>query len=235
MKVRIKSNIQNSNSNNAKDVTLLISPSYTVNQLKDHIRSSCFNDIANGGNDTSSSGNGDNLTNSSNTASTISRDRYLRLICSGRLLAPDSMNISEFKCIKDGSVIHAVLAAPGIRFVLIIVHFSPYSIPANKTDTCFSVHHSLGVFTIIWIYTHIRRGGQQAALSRDASTSRNSRPIRFRGIGIGSDGLILPRRNNDDEEDDEEEGDIEEGRQRLGFDRLRAVSLSFLFYFIVIY
>jgi hypothetical protein len=82
------------------------------------------------------------------------------------------------------------------------------------------------------------RGGQQAALARDSNTTfRNSGTIanltgrrnrlnqrRFQGIGIGSNGLIIPRRNSNDD-DDEEEEDVEEGRQRMGFDRLRAVSI----------
>lgn len=183
MKIRIKSNIQNSISH-TKDVTLLIPPSYTVHQLKEHVRSSCFNDTANNGNDTSN-GNDDGMNHITSTTTAISKDRYLRLICSGRLLAPDSIKISEFKCLKDGSVIHAVLAAPGIR------------------------------------------GGQQAALSRESSTDRNSRPIRFRGIGIGSNGLVLPLNNDDDDDDDDAGGgDIEEGRQRIGFDRLRANGMS---------
>mmetsp|Transcript_25062 Transcript_25062/g.37030 ORF Transcript_25062/g.37030 Transcript_25062/m.37030 type:complete len:291 (-) Transcript_25062:1994-2866(-) len=40
--------------------------------------------------------------------------RYLRLICKGRLLAPDNTFLRDFK-IQDGDVVHAVLAAPGIR------------------------------------------------------------------------------------------------------------------------
>lgn len=105
IRIRIKSNIQNSNGNDNRDVTLTIPKSFTVNQLKEQIRSSCFN---------TSDGN-DGVDSSGNIA--VTKDRYLRLICSGRLLAPDSINISEFKCMKDGSVIHAVLAAPGIRLV----------------------------------------------------------------------------------------------------------------------
>ena len=76
-------------------------------------------------------------------------------------------------------------------------------------------------------FSHFR-GGQQAALSRDSTDSGNqssSTQRRLRGIGVGSNGLILPNRNSDDDDDDEDD-DIEEGRQRRGFDRLRAVSLS---------
>ena len=44
------------------------------------------------------------------------RGRYLRIIASGRLLAPDVAPLSNFK-ISDGDCVHAVLAAAGIRFV----------------------------------------------------------------------------------------------------------------------
>ena len=128
IEIRIKSNVQNSNNNgNKQDVTLSIPTSYNVNQLKDEIRNQCF--YAECGSDTSSSANDNNIHSSSNNSSStssrnsrrtkrnkqIGRDRYLRLICSGRLLAPDSSRLTEFDCLKDGSVIHAVLAAPGVR------------------------------------------------------------------------------------------------------------------------
>ena len=42
------------------------------------------------------------------------RDRYLRLICKGKLLHPESCQLTEFK-INNNDVVHAVLAAPGVR------------------------------------------------------------------------------------------------------------------------
>ena len=42
------------------------------------------------------------------------KDRYLRLICKGRLLAPDSSPLSDFS-VRNGDVLHAVLAAAGVR------------------------------------------------------------------------------------------------------------------------
>eukprot|EP00978_Attheya_sp_CCMP212_P024278 scaffold76031_cov56-Attheya_sp.AAC.3 len=44
------------------------------------------------------------------------RGRYLRLIGHGRLLAPDSASLEGFR-LMDGDCLHAVLAAPGIRYV----------------------------------------------------------------------------------------------------------------------
>jgi len=43
------------------------------------------------------------------------RNRYLRLICKGRLLAPDDAKLKEFAVVRDGDVVHAVLAAAGVR------------------------------------------------------------------------------------------------------------------------
>ena len=123
-------------------------------------------------------------------------------------MAPDSALVEDFK-IGNGSVVHVVVADKGVK------------------------------------------GGQQAALSVGTGASSvganganaiggigngQSRRRRFRGVGIGLDGIILSRRNrtstsnnddNDDNDDnEEEEEDIEAGRERMGFDRLRADGLS---------
>ena len=111
--------------NEYKDVTINIPLSYTVHQLKEQIRSSCFNNknYLNQESNTVNHSSSPSNHNNRNMNRSISKDRYLRLVCSGRLLAPDSTNITDFKCIKDGSVIHAVLAAPGIRLVLLFFCF----------------------------------------------------------------------------------------------------------------
>ena len=123
IKIRIKSNIQNT-----KDVTITIPQSFTVHQLKDEIRSSCFTSTTNNdeNNATLTHPKNDNLQHTPHDILPISKDRYLRLICSGRLLAPDSSKVSDFNSIKDGSVIHAVLSAPGIRLVFIQHEFISY-------------------------------------------------------------------------------------------------------------
>ena len=102
-------------------------------------------------------------------------NRYLRLICKGRLLAPDTATVKEFG-VKQGDSLHAVLAAAGVR------------------------------------------GGQQAALAR--GTTR-----RYRGTGVGPMGRIV-RPSDEDVDFSDEEADEEEGRERIGFDRLRASGLS---------
>ena len=126
------------------DVTLPISSTASVVQLKESIRSALGEST---------------------------QGRYIRLIYSGRLLAPDNAPLTNFK-LKDGCVVHAVVAAAGVR------------------------------------------GGQQAALSRPSRR-------RLRGAGVGADGLIVQR--TDQESDDEE--DVEAGGERLGFDRLRSEGL----------
>ena len=114
--------------NEYKDVTINIPLSYTVHQLKEQIRSSCFNNknYLNQESNTVNHSLSPSNHNNRNRNRSISKDRYLRLVCSGRLLAPDSTNITDFKCIKDGSVIHAVLAAPGIRLVLLFLLLNFY-------------------------------------------------------------------------------------------------------------
>ena len=52
--------------------------------------------------------------NNNNNSNGEQQDRYLRLICKGRLLSPDESSLSEFKVV-DNDVIHAVLAAAGGR------------------------------------------------------------------------------------------------------------------------
>jgi len=109
------------------------------------------------------------------------RGRYLRIIASGRLLAPDVAPLSNFK-IRDGDCVHAVLAAAGIR------------------------------------------GGQQAAMANGALPSSGSgRLARLgRGVGISPTGLILASNSSSSDTDD----DIENSRERLGFDRLRSTGLT---------
>mmetsp|Transcript_2485 Transcript_2485/g.3818 ORF Transcript_2485/g.3818 Transcript_2485/m.3818 type:complete len:329 (+) Transcript_2485:114-1100(+) len=74
-------------SNSSTDMTIPAPSNHTVKQLKDSIQ---------------------------NSLGQSTRGRYVRLIFSGRLLAPDNAPISNFQ-LKDGSVIHAVVAAEGVR------------------------------------------------------------------------------------------------------------------------
>jgi hypothetical protein len=69
-----------------QNVTVEVPSNSTVSQLKELVRQSLGNEA---------------------------RERYLRLICKGRLLHPDESPISEFK-VHNNDVVHAVLAAPGV-------------------------------------------------------------------------------------------------------------------------
>mmetsp|Transcript_50310 Transcript_50310/g.58718 ORF Transcript_50310/g.58718 Transcript_50310/m.58718 type:complete len:476 (-) Transcript_50310:159-1586(-) len=111
------------------------------------------------------------------------RGRYLRLIASGRLLAPDTAMLDSF-VLRNDDFVHAVLAPAGVR------------------------------------------GGQQAAMQSGIVDDDSSFSLRSNGrtrnrIGISADGLILPASNNDDDE-----SDLEEGEERIGFDRLRSTGLT---------
>lgn len=64
------------------------------------------------------------------------------------------------------------------------------------------------------------RGGMQAAMARGLSVN-DVRPNRNNGSGINHTGLVVPIRS--DESDDE---DLEAGRERRGFDRLREHGLT---------
>jgi hypothetical protein len=79
--------------------------------------------------------------------------------------------------------------------------------PAKKVHTRFLIFLALFFFLK-------HRGGQQAALAR--GTTR-----RYRGTGVNASGRVERSTSDDDEE---EESDEEEGRERVGFDRLRSVS-----------
>lgn len=140
--------------NNNKNITVRISPSDAVEIIKEITR---------------------------DTLGPDAQGRYLRLICKGRLLTPDTATLKDFPSIKDGDVIHAVLAAPGVR------------------------------------------GGQQAALSR-GSTQR-----RYRGTGVGPGGRAVRPTSDSLDSDSDDDGNnsdvLEEGRERLGFDRLRSVCI----------
>ncbi|KAL3916533.1 MAG: hypothetical protein SGILL_005135 [Bacillariaceae sp.] len=125
-----------------------------------------------------------------------SKDRYLRLICKGRLLHPEESLLKEFK-INSRDVVHAVLAAPGVRA------------PTERRVAT--------------------AGGNSG--SGTASTSTTNYPNRRRrgGTIVGPGGRVTRAQGaaaaGDDSSSDEED-DEELGRERRGFDRLRASGLS---------
>ena len=85
--------------------------------------------------------------------------------------------------------------------------------------SCIITYPSLHPY--ITTYQTLNRGGQQASLSssNDNTSSSSTSNRRNRGAGIGSNGLVLRRNTNEESDED----DVEEGRERRGFDRLRSV------------
>lgn len=167
--IRIKS------SNLPSDLTLPVSSSLTVSQLKQSIQQSL----------------GPSATG-----------RYIRLIYSGRLLAPDDAPIDNFK-LQDGSVIHVVVAAAGVR--------GGQQAELSRPERL--------------------REEMRRRRNRRRNNNGNSRAfLSRRGAGIGEDGLILSRGGgrgeNRDEDSEGDEEDLEAGVERLGFDRLRADGLT---------
>ena len=87
-----------------------------------------------------------------------------------------------------------------------------------------TMHHNKSTYvkhqenSISWesIFLLIERGGQQAALA--CGTTR-----RYRGTGVKASGRVEQSTSNDEAD---EESDEEEGRERLGFDRLRTGSIT---------
>lgn len=83
---RLEANLVTLKVKSAKDVDVTVSTSWTVASLKRTVR----------------------------RALEVSEHRYLRLILRGRLLAPDSAPLSTF-AVKEGDVLHAVIAAEGVQ------------------------------------------------------------------------------------------------------------------------
>lgn len=170
--IRIKS------SNIPSDLTLPVSSSLTVSQLKHSIQQS--------------------LGPSAN-------DRYIRLIYSGRLLAPDDAPIDNFK-LQDGSVIHVVVAAAGVRGG----QQAQLSRPERLRE-------------------EMRR---RMSRRRGGDGGGNGGFNSLRGAGIGEDGLVVSRgggrgiSGDIDHDSEEDEEDLEVGVERRGFDRLRADGLT---------
>lgn len=151
-----------------QNVDLQVPSNSTVSQLKDLVR---------------------------NSLGSQAQERYMRLICKGRLLHPDDAPISEFK-VHNNDAVHAVLAAPGVRA------------PAE------------------------RRVASSSSSTTTNNNSSNTTTSRRRGgtiVGPGGRVTRAPNANGDSQwdnpnsSDDEEE--MEQGRERMGFDRLRSSGL----------
>ncbi|OEU20144.1 hypothetical protein FRACYDRAFT_236214 [Fragilariopsis cylindrus CCMP1102] len=189
----------------------------TVAQLKELVRTVLLEKERTNGN-----GNGNRHHNN--------EDRYLRIICKGRLLSPDESFLSEFK-VCDEDVIHAVLAAAVVTTSSSTRRQKQQRQTTNSgTSTSTTPHH------------------QQQQRRRH---NTNTRQRQHRGLGtvVGPGGRVTRVRtsnnsngnNDDDSNSDDEHDDIEQGgggggegnssrrrrrRERRGFDQLRSGGLS---------
>lgn len=146
-----------------QDVTVHVPSNSNVSQLKELVRQSLGNET---------------------------RERYLRLICKGRLLHPDESPISEFK-VHNNDVVHAVLAAPGVR--------------APTERIAGSNHNSSN---------RRRRGGTVVGPGGRVTRAANSSSSGQWGGG-----------GDDESSSSDDEDDMEQGREHMGFDRLRVSGL----------
>ena len=153
-------------------------------------------------------------------------DRYLRLICKGRLLAPDSAALQEFS-VENGDVLHAVLAAAGVR--------GGQQAALSRASV---------------VHTHSSSGGSRSSGTGASNNNNNSNNTtsqrRHRGTIVGPGGRVsrVQHHGNGDDDDssseDEETGNAtnnsssnsnsnsngQPSRTRMGFDRLRGSGLS---------
>ena len=60
-----------------------------------------------------------------------SENRYLRLIYKGRLLAPDTARVKDYN-VQNGDVVHAVLAAAGVRYVYCVILLSVLVVDVSR-------------------------------------------------------------------------------------------------------
>lgn len=147
------------------------------------------------------------------------QDRYMRLICKGRLLSPDDSAIQEFN-VKDGDVIHAVLAQPQAPAQL-----------KEQERRAKRDHGNTNTATIATIPTIPTIPGSNGSTA--GSTLQRRQRRRGRGTVVGPGGRVtrVQPGENDDADDSwgsgsSDEEDTEMARERLGFDRLRGSGMS---------
>jgi len=167
-------------------------------------------------------------TSSSNTNSNNTNNRYLRLIIRGRMMAPDTSTLDKFNIVTN-DVIHAVLAKDGTKGgqqARMLRRMNGITSPSSGVSS------------------------NSNNVAPNSNTTLNARQSLWRRIGIDSNGVVLPRSDNNNELDDDsdefesEDSDFEDAngeidleanrqpsqrrgrrrRERRGFDRLRAVS-----------
>ena len=150
---------------------------------------------------------------------------YIRLICKGRLLAPDVQPLKDFNFVKPNDCVHAIVVHPSAQ--------SQQTQSSRSTRYPTSSRHANSN-----IPARISaRGGVQAAIQQGNLHAVSQRALRSAGIDARGN-AVRPANNNNNDDDDSSssshEGDIEQSsptrhqsrrRQLRGFDRLRHAGL----------
>lgn len=150
---------------------------------------------------------------------------YTRLVCKGRLLAPDAAKLKDLTVVQPNDVLHAVLSAS-----------APREGPQAALQRGLSQEDEAAVAT-----TTQEPSSTSSTLSpgRRGSTTANRRsrgPSRraWRGAGINANGLAVRQTADSDTDedattnnDDDDSADLEHGTASayMGFDRLRRAGL----------
>lgn len=190
-----------------KDVSVLVRPRDTIASVKEAVRRALGPEVT--------------------------RDRpYTRLVCKGRLLAPDAALLKDLPVVQPDDVVHAVLSASapreGPQAALqrgLMMEQQQHSSHAHNASSSSPTSNT---------------GGGRLSISRSSRSSRDrhntigiptsSGPSRrLRGAGINAAGLAVRHTadSEDDEDNDDEESveeDVENGGW-MGFDRLRRAGL----------
>lgn len=132
------------------------------------------------------------------------QNRYMRLICKGRLLSPDDSPIQEFN-VQDGDVVHAVLAQPQVQ-----TQRRPKRDHGNNETNTTSTENS---------NNNTNNGNSTPQPTRQRR--------RGRGTIVGPGGRVTRAQEDGEDDDDSSQGSDEEAaRERLGFDRLRGSGMT---------
>lgn len=145
------------------------------------------------------------------------QDRYLRLICKGKLLSPDKSFLSEFK-IDNHDVVHAVLGAAFANN-----SSQQQQQPQRQQQQQQQQRRGQRAVQPAGTFRHLLQQHQQRRVRQN--------PNRGVGTVVGPGGRVTraPGRENDDSNnssDDENDPELGRVRERRGFDRLRTAGLS---------
>jgi len=181
-----------------KDVSILVRPQDTVKAVKEAVRQAL----------------GPELT----------RDRpYTRLVCKGRLLAPDAALLKDLSVVQPDDVVHAVLSVSAPR------EGPQAALQRGISDTSeVGTRNPSSSFNTSGTSSdrNSRHHHRESTVPTPSGSSRRA----WRGAGINAAGIAVRQTatNSDGEEDDEDENSVEdvENGGWMGFDRLRRDGLS---------